>query len=60
MGFEILALDVLDEGDEERLAIGERTDDRRNRGEARLARGEKPALARDELKAVTCGARSTG
>ena len=49
---EVLALEVLDEGELELLAIGELADDRRDAVEAGRLRGAQPPLAGDELVAV--------
>ena len=49
---EILALEVLDEGDLELLAVGELADDRRDAFETGRLGGTQPPLAGDELVAV--------
>ena len=54
---QVLALDVLDERDQERLAIGDRADDCRDRGEPRLLGREETPLAGDELVSVRGGAK---
>src|SRR5882724_5334736 len=49
-GVQVLALDVLDDGDEERLAVRELADDRGDRIQAGLARGQESTLAGDDLE----------
>ena len=49
---EILALEVLDEGDLELLAVGELADDRGDAFETGRLGGPEPPLAGDELVAV--------
>src|SRR5258706_13649413 len=49
-GVQVLALDVLDDGDEERLAVRELADDRGDRVQAGLARGQESTLAGDDLE----------
>ena len=49
---EILALDILEQGDFERLGVAEIADDRRNFVQARLLRRAPAALAGDDLEAM--------
>ena len=49
---QLLARDVLDETEQERVAIVDRADDRRNRLAAGLPRRAPAALARDDLVAA--------
>src|SRR5689334_9654093 len=57
---QVLPLDVLDERDQERFAIGQRADDRGDRLEASLAGRQIAALTGDQLEAVRRRAEKDG
>ena len=54
---QVFALDVFDERDQERLAVGERADDRRDRVEPGLPGREEATLAGDKLVPICGGSK---
>src|SRR5688572_18578282 len=57
---EIFPLNVLDQGDEKRLPVGEGPDDGGDRCKTGLAGGEEPALSGDDLISLARGPEENG